>query len=300
MQTVSVVIPTRNRAEMVQEAIASVLAQQTAELALEVIVIDDGSTDNTAEVVRRFPVKYLVGKGQGVSTARNIGLAAATGEFIAFLDDDDAWSAGYPGLQTRVLNAHPEYGAVISQIMMADENLRPTAGPFPEEPLTAGWMFDAFLYYVPCVASAVVRASVMRDIGGFDATLRGSEDWDWMLKIAKRYQIGFVPEVSMLVRQHRKGRVFLKENEEDMLWRRFTDTMSVYWRHTHKLPLQKQIKLQRRFWKLRGWYVPFFMQIAATYAGDKNIKKASKSLLLAARASWLHTALYLYRSRVGS
>jgi len=296
MSSVSVIIPTRNRATMVCTAIESVLKQQGDGIELEVIVIDDGSTDNTLDVLQRFPVICLKGKGQGVSSARNMGLEAATGEFIAFLDDDDAWNTGYPHTQVEFLKQHPEFGAVVSQIMMADENLNPTYGPFPDYTLPSGWVFDALLYYVPGVASTLVRSSIVRNIGGFDPTLRGSEDWDWILRIAKRYQIGFVPEVSMLVRQHTHGRTFAKEHEDEMLWRRFRDTMSVFRRHTRTLSLAKKIRLQRRFWKLRGWYVPFFMQITESYTQDKKLLKASRSVLRSLQASPIHTALYMYRS----
>lgn len=296
MAKVSVIIPTRNRATMVRAAVESVLAQQGNGIDLEVIVIDDGSTDNTLEVLQSLPVVCLKGKGQGVSVARNMGLEAATGEFIGFLDDDDAWNTGYPHTQVEFLNQHPEFGAVISQIMMADENLNPICGPFPDYDLPSGWIFDALLYYVPGVASSLVRSTVVREIGGFDPTLRGSEDWDWMLRIAKHCQIGYIPEVSMIVRQHTHGRTFAKENEEDMLWRRFSDTMSVFRRHTRALPLSKKIGLQRRFWKLRGWYVPFFMQITESYTQNKKLLKASKSALRSLQASPIHTALYMYRS----
>lgn len=296
MVKVSVIIPTRNRAKMVCTAIESVLAQQTENIQLEVIVIDDGSTDNTFTVIQELPVICLRGKGQGVSVARNMGLDAATGEFIAFLDDDDAWAQGYPQQQIALLQQHSEYGAVISQIMMADENLQPNDGPYPKYEIPSGWMFDAFLYYVPGVASAIVRTSVVREIGGFDPKLRGSEDWDWMLRIAKTHQIGFVPAVSMIVRQHNQGRTFAKEGEEVMLWRRFCDTMSVFRRHTRTLSFIKRLKLQRRFWKLRGWYIPFFMQITASYMAQKKPLKASQSVLRSLQISPVHTAFYCYRS----
>src|SRR5262249_35689127 len=151
-------------------------------------------------------------------------IAAATGDFIAFLDDDDAWCADYPAAQIALLNQHPEYGAVVSQIMMADQNLQPSHGPFPESSLASGWMFEALIHYVPVVGSVVVRSTIVREIGGFDPSLRGSEDWDWVLKIAKRHQMAFIPKVAIMVRQHGQSRAFVKEHEEDVLWRRFNDT----------------------------------------------------------------------------
>src|SRR5690349_2982534 len=147
MTRISVIIPTRNRAAMVRTAIESVLAQQSEQVELEVIVINDGSTDNTLENIKDLPIVCLQGSGQGVSAARNLGLDAATGEFVAFLDDDDAWNAGYPHAQLACLEQHPEYGAIISQIMMADEQLRPTVGPFPDKDLPSGWIFDALFHY---------------------------------------------------------------------------------------------------------------------------------------------------------
>lgn len=298
MYKVSVIIPTHNRAAMVRTAIESVLAQQTRDIALEVIVIDDRSQDNTSEAIQDLPIRYLKNEGQGVSAARNTGMDAATGEFIAFLDDDDIWATGYPQPQLELLAQHPEYGAAISQYLMADEHLNPVMelGAVPTQAIPSGWMFDAFLYYTASLGSTIVRTSVVRELGGFDTSLRGSEDWDWMLRISAHYQIGFVPAVSQIVRQHPVSRAFTKKSEDEITWRRFRDTMRVFRRHTRQLPITKKIRLQRQYWKLRGWYVPHFMEIAHTFITEKSPLKALRSTLRSLQASPIHTALYCYRS----
>lgn len=296
MNRVSVIIPTRNRADLVCVAIESVLAQQTKDIELEVIVIDDGSTDNTYEVLQRLPVRYLRGKGQGVSSARNVGLEAATGDFIAFLDDDDIWNTGYPHPQLALFAQHPEYGAIISQRILGDENLRPLSEPIPEQNIPSGWIFDELLYHVVGVGSVIVRTSVVRKVGGFDPTLRGSEDWDWTLRIATHYQIGFMPAVAMIIRQHPQSRAFGQESEDTIIWHRFSDSMIVFRKHMRRLSIAKKLKLQRQYWRVRGWYVPRIMDVARIHARQKRLVNASRAVLRSIRVSPIHTALYCYRS----
>ncbi|HZU77918.1 MAG TPA: glycosyltransferase family A protein, partial [Dehalococcoidia bacterium] len=91
---VSVIIPTKNRAHLLPEALCSALsaATQAASLArTEIIVIDDGSADDTARVALQFPIRYMSNQGSGIDAARNTGIAAAHGRYIGFLDDDDVW-----------------------------------------------------------------------------------------------------------------------------------------------------------------------------------------------------------------
>jgi len=116
MQSVSVIIPTHNRAHLVSDAINSVLDQNATNCTLEIIVVDDGSTDDTRQVVSSFgeSVKYVYQKNQGAGAARNRGIDEATGDWISFLDSDDRWLPDKLSLQFKVLESFPEYKAIHS------------------------------------------------------------------------------------------------------------------------------------------------------------------------------------------
>ena len=122
---VSVVIPTYNRAALLADALASVDAQVgTGSLfEVEIVVVDDASSDETAAVVQRHPsVRYIRhSTNRGGSAARNTGIAASTGSLIAFLDDDDLWLPNKLALQVPVLQAHPEAGGVYSHMRVSGE-----------------------------------------------------------------------------------------------------------------------------------------------------------------------------------
>lgn len=122
-RTISVIIPTYNRAHYLGETIASILNQDIQDCQIEIIVVDDGSTDNTKEVLRKFGnrVRYIYQDNRGVGHARNRGINEATGEWIAFLDSDDRWLPEKLTLQFRVLDAFPGYKAIHSEFLIFDE-----------------------------------------------------------------------------------------------------------------------------------------------------------------------------------
>lgn len=123
LRTVSVIIPTYNRAHYLGEAIESVLKQDNRDCQIEIIVIDDGSTDNTREVLRKFgsSIRYVYQDNRGAGAARNRGIDEATGEWVAFLDSDDRWLPDKLTLQFRVLDAFPHYKAIHSEFSIFDE-----------------------------------------------------------------------------------------------------------------------------------------------------------------------------------
>jgi len=122
-RTVSVIIPTYNRAHYLGEAIESILNQDIRDCQIEIIVVDDGSTDNTKEALRKFGdrVRYIYQDNCGAGPARNRGINEATGEWVAFLDSDDRWLPGKLSLQFRVLDAFPDYNAIHSDFLIFDE-----------------------------------------------------------------------------------------------------------------------------------------------------------------------------------
>jgi glycosyltransferase involved in cell wall biosynthesis len=179
---VSIIIPTHNRSQLLRAAIDSVLAQTYP--AIEIIVVDDGSTDDTASVMAQYAgqVTYIRQDNAGVAAARNTGFRASSGEYINFLDDDDTFMPTKIGRQVKVLEAHPEVGLVHCRHQHVDE-----AGV----PLDAGWSVPEghVLKELVCGCFLVVHAPLIRrqcleQVGLFDETLPWTADWDLWLRIA--------------------------------------------------------------------------------------------------------------------
>ncbi len=279
---VSVVIPTRNRAPLLREAIESVLAVQSTDFLVEILVVDDGSTDNTAEVLSAYSTKVLRTHGQGASAARNAGMAGARGKYITFLDDDDLWLPNNLVPQLTLLEANPSYGAAYAQAQCSTASGMPYGDPAPQGPLSSGWIFADLLEHWPQIGTVVVRATVAREIGGLDVSLRSEEEWDWLLRIAERYQIGRVAEPVLLFRQ--------RAGPDDLLsWRRFPDTVRVFKRRTGPYPLLRRLGWRRTLWRHRGWYAALFLNDARRYAQAGNRRAALRCLGYACGASPLHT-----------
>lgn len=290
MPLVSVIIPTRNRAGLLREAIESVLAVHQDEFELEPIVVDDGSTDETREVAAAYPVVYLRTEGLGASAARNHGIQAAHGDYIAFLDDDDVWLPTNIGPQLRAFDAHPEFGAVYAQVQLTDAKRTAYGEPLPAGPLSSGWIFDDLLTYWPQLGSVVVRNAVVRTVGGFDTSLVSEEEWDWILRIARRYPIGRVEVPVLLFRQRGYG-------DDDVAWRRFPDTVKVFRRYTGDTGLARKLRLQRLLWSHRGWYAASFVQSARYHLQRGDRARAMRCLRYAMRSSPLHTITILVTYR---
>ena len=203
---VSVVIPTYNRRDLLLRAIDSVRAQTLP--VEEVIVVDDGSTDGTGEAVRdRFGpgITYLRQDNAGVSAARNRGLAAARGEYLALLDSDDEWLPEKTLRQTQWLDEHPSFGMVLCDVIRVTQDGRlidvfRRREFIPEDGLVLRWVLRN-----PALApvSAMFRREVIDTIGGFDTNLRTAEDIEFHLRLAARWPIGIVSEsLARAMRDH--------------------------------------------------------------------------------------------------
>ena len=183
---VSVVIPTRDRCRYLSRAITSALAQTGIEL--EVLVIDDGSTDGTEEMVARVAnsrVRYLRNDVPiGVGAARNIGISEANGGWIAFLDDDDVWAPTKVARQVDVMGTNRKTWSYAGDVMV-DDALNIFSGgppPPPDEVVRALQRHNS----VPAGASNVmVAADALAAAGPFDPELTNSEDWDMWIRLAR-------------------------------------------------------------------------------------------------------------------
>lgn len=283
MTLVSVVIPTCNRASLVGDAIESVLSVQRHGFELEVIVVDDGSTDGTRAIVAQYPVVYMQSHGMGAAAARNAGIKIARGDFIAFLDDDDVWLPTNVAPQLKMFAANPSFGAVLAQVLCTEPDRTGFGTLFPVGPLSSGWIFNDLLSYWPQVAALLVRRSVLEEVGLFDASLCSEEEWDLILRIARRYPIGRVEEPVALFRQHDGGEI--------QRYHRMHDMFKVFHRHTHAEPRLRRVALQRQLWRHRGWFASQFMSTAQVYAHYGEVRRTLRSLRYALVASPPHMLL---------
>lgn len=176
-------------------AIDSVLAQTRA--VEEIIVVDDGSSDGTADALASKygdRIRCIRQENGGVSSARNLGMSVAGGRYFALLDSDDVWMPGKTALQLEYLEAHPHIGMVLCDVARVDAGHRPI-DVFRRREVIArdGWVLgDLLMNPALAPASAILRREVYEDVGGFDTALRTAEDIDFHLRVARRWQIGVV------------------------------------------------------------------------------------------------------------
>lgn len=193
---VSVITPTYNRARFLPNAILSVFAQTVHNI--ELIIVDDGSEDDTRAVIEPLladeRIRYFYQKNQGQSRARNFALEKANGEYIAFLDSDDVWSADKLAKQLVIFESDPgidivhgdeaiidEHGAVVSS-----ENMKRHTGRITRQLLADNSV---------SITTALVKRQCFDDMGGFDASLEVADDYDLWLRFSARYWFHYEPGI---------------------------------------------------------------------------------------------------------
>jgi GT2 family glycosyltransferase len=207
MTRVSVIIPTYNRKEYVQEAIESVLAQSITDN--EIIVIDDGSTDGTSQALSaRYGsgICYQWQENQGESVARNVGIKLAHGEYIAFLDSDDVWLPDKLANQIEFLESNGDVHLVFCQAFAMNES-----GEVDNSLILGGSIKPADLCLENMIrentvsaggSTVVLRRDLLLEVGGFDPAIRYGEDWDLWLRLRMHTTFGFMPLPLAHVRIH--------------------------------------------------------------------------------------------------
>ncbi len=187
---ISVVIPTYNRYEVLKRALTSVFAQ--THFPFEVIIIDDGSTDNTSEIQKDYPsVKYFYQENSGVSSARNLGIKKANCDWIAFLDSDDEWDVNK--LQEQVLFHHNNPDIFMSYT--AEKWIRDGAEvKVPKKfQKVGGVIFENCLSHCIIAPSAtLIHQELLDAVGVFDEELEVCEDYDLWLRVTSRYEVGLI------------------------------------------------------------------------------------------------------------
>lgn len=261
---VSVVIGTRNRPDTLREALASIRALEGPDLRFEILVGDNGTTPETPGVVAEFGGIYDKTHVYGCPAARNLAMRRITGEFVAFLDDDDVWLSGHIRPHIAFLDTHPDYEAVFGQVVSTDESLRPTDPPWPTELPPSGDVFTTMLSgYFPQVGATLVRARTVQNYGLMDESLIGDSDWDWQLRIARDHRIGFVKTPCVLFRQRAKGTF------DKLQMTRVMYTRKIFLRHAwpNRRRWKSMREFARSFFYSRQYYYLYFAEVAAARAG---------------------------------
>jgi glycosyltransferase involved in cell wall biosynthesis len=188
---ISVIIPTYNRGWIIKEAIDSVLAQEY--INYELIVVDDGSIDDTHDILNSYQKNFLVLRqnNKGVSAARNRGFAAASGRFIAFLDSDDIWLPQKLSQQVDFFHSNPDALICQTEEIWIRNNVR--VNPKNRHKKPSGMIFEPSLSLCLVSPSAVmIKRNLFEEVGLFDETLPACEDYDLWLRISCRHPVHLI------------------------------------------------------------------------------------------------------------
>ena len=274
MPKVSVIIPTHNRRDYLREALASVLAQTYQDF--EVIVVDDGSTDGTEEIVRAFPeTRYIFQENRGVSAARNVGVARSNGEWLAFLDSDDLWQPSKLAIQIEFFTAQPHARICQTEELWLRNGVR--VNPHTKHRKPSGDIFARSLHLCLVSPSAtMMRRELFESAGGFDEALPACEDYDLWLRIAATEPVHLIATPLIIKRG----------GHADQLSRRFwgmdrfrvtalckllaSDMLTPEQRQqTEEVLLTKCRILAQGAWK-RGQDGEHYLRLAETYTGKRQ------------------------------
>ena len=210
---VSIIIPTYNQSQYLEEAMESVLNQTYQNI--EIIIVDDGSTDNTSEVVKSFDNKiiYIPQKNKGASSARNAGIKKAQGQYVAFLDSDDMWIKNKLEKQIKFIQNNPEIGLLgTGCYQMVDINKMIYKKIFPAK--NEILQKDLIKYNPFIQSSVIIRKDIFNDIGLYDEKFKESEDYDLWLRIAQKYKVANIQEALVTKKYYEKGLSKDKDNKQ--------------------------------------------------------------------------------------
>lgn len=215
---VSVIVPTYNRRELLARAIDSILAQTVP--VDEIIVVDDGSSDGTEQMLAaRYGdrIHHVWQANAGVSVARNRGMAMANGSYIALLDSDDLWHPDKNARQLEWLERHPDYDMVLCDVERVDADGHPLGVLRRRDTIREDGRVLRWLIHDPALvpASMMMRRRVYKRIGGFDESLRTAEDLEYHLRIARHFQIGVIEETLVVAMRDHDGLSALPTTNDD-------------------------------------------------------------------------------------
>ena len=239
MPRASIIIATHNRPHLLPRAVQSAQAAGTD---IEVIVADDASSPETQAVCRDLPgIKYLrIERNVGLGGARNVGIVASTGEYLAFLDDDDVRLPGSLDTQIALLEKNSQVGLVYGQALIRTGDGK-QAGEYPQKCLQGDVFWQLVTQnFIPCGA-AVFRRSCLSRVGLLNDGIRGIEDWDLWIRIAELYEVVALPSPVFVWRKGDPGSGQLTSRADQM-----TTVCVRQFREWMKLPRALNAPTQRR------------------------------------------------------
>lgn len=205
---VSVVIPMYNSEKTIVDVLESIRKQTRLDYVKQIIVVNDGSTDNSLAVVRNYaemhkdlPIEVVDQENGGVSVARNRGMERATGEWIAFLDSDDEWFPSKLECQVQVLSDNPEIDFLgANWVDYPQRFLGKKLCDFTRITLKM-----LLIKNIPQLSTAIMRRRILEEIGGFDETRRYAEDGQYCLKIVEKFQYYYLPQQVVCYGKGKRG-----------------------------------------------------------------------------------------------
>jgi glycosyltransferase involved in cell wall biosynthesis len=279
MPSVSVIIPTYNREKYIERAIRSVQAQDFPNI--EIIVVDDGSTDNTSQVVKKIAtvdsrISLVVHeKSKGAQVARNTGIRNAKGERIAFLDSDDEWLPG--SLSKRLCAVEKQKADVVYSACLSVKYPDTDLKPFYVPPLSGMVYREMLRRPGPMFQSLLVKKSALEKIGYLDESIVSYQEWDTAIQLAKQFTFEFVPEPTFIYYRHQSETISkdaLKEaSGYEQIFNKYQDDM-------FSMLKRKEIALHYR-------------NIAKFYGKAGNLKEAHRYLILSFK-QWPFGRIYLH------
>jgi glycosyltransferase involved in cell wall biosynthesis len=270
----SVVIPTYNRAELLRATLDSVLAQTVP--VHEIVVVDDGSTDHTPEVVRErigwgAPIRYLQQPHRNQrSAARNAGAAATTTPLVAFLDSDDLWKPQRVERQLDALARAPDAGFAFCNVQRFDEGglIGPQPCLAPEADYNGRILDEVLVEPLAISSTLVVRRAVFDQLGGF-ADLRSNEDYELTLRLAAHHTASYVPEVLVLMREH-AGRTSRAQREIPLL--DYTHLVATFLARSPDLPPRTRARGRRGLAKVHFKLARLYLEYEDRAAARRHLR----------------------------
>lgn len=226
MPTVSVIIPVYDRAHTVRRALESVFTQASPSWSMEIIVVDDHSSDDLAGALAGYRGRLNCichSQNCGAAAARNTGIAAAKGDYVAFLDSDDVWCPGKLSAQLAAMTSRG-WRASCTAYYLAWPRRQPIVSPrYP----TGALNFDDMVWgcMVSPGSTLVCERTLFEDVGCFDTTMRRLEDWDWLLRYTRRHPLGFLAQPLALVEPSRTSNFANLADAIDAIRGRYVSTM---------------------------------------------------------------------------
>lgn len=264
---VSIIIPTYNRSDYILDALKSVLNQTYKKT--EIIIVDDGSKDNTEEIIKNYiklkklhNIYYFYKENGGVATARNFGIEMSKGDLIAFLDSDDLWKDEKLSKQVKLFD-DSKIGLVHSHYSILKENNQIVTNNSEKVSIFNGNMYSKMrMYNLVGTSTVVIRKECIDKVGFFEGEYRAAEDYDLWLRISKEYDFGYISESLAYYRE------FSNENISRNLIKLENGVIKILDKHWNNIPLTEIEQKDKDI-----AYSRFYSYLANNYYQQNNIEK---------------------------